>query len=349
MKVIMKNQNLEAIWSLEFWENEAERIELTYWELIKDKLPNVPAAFNLSIGSEHRFEQFIRKLSRKRNIGNLHVGLTSSDLEDNIRCKRLKRSHYFLSGNLDSLHETIQHAVPTFKVKAYTHLIEAGKIGLWERMDPLQETFDNIQKPRFNYKGIGGSIGINHVQEYLGIKQSSLREIISPFCQESKSQTGNHLTELEFAQWIQANAALLMKFCNDMRMMFAFGQARHSAGDVASTAIVSKQTPNPWRWEKASSLLDLLLDMPGQVARIMGNCLLERTLTNQSALNQIFERGTKDFAAIIELISEAWSKTEFMSDIVGEIENAEITMIKLIQEKGIGREEAYRILNTNIK
>ncbi len=337
---------LGKVWSQEYWEKEAERIEMAYWHLVKDKLPNVPAAFNLPIASEHRIEQFVRKLSRKKNIGNLHVGLTSSDLEDNIRNKRLESSYKLLNRRLNELMIDFNSA-PDIRVKAKTHLLDAGVTTIQDRKDLLLDTFQSIYKPIFVSKGIGGSIGQCHVQEFLKINDERLFEIFSS-SQTLKCQTSNHITELEFAQWIQTNAALLIKFCNDMRMMFAFGQARHLPGDVASTAIVSKKTPNPWRYEKASSLLDLLLDIPGQVARIMGNCLLERTLTNQSALNQIFERSTKDFAAIIELISEAWQKTEFISDVTEEKENEEITMVKLIQEKKIGREEAYRIINGNI-
>jgi hypothetical protein len=46
-------KELERIWSLDFWEEEATRIEKEYWQLIKDKVPHVRPPKELH-STEHR-------------------------------------------------------------------------------------------------------------------------------------------------------------------------------------------------------------------------------------------------------------------------------------------------------
>ena len=65
-------ENLQFIWGQDYWNDEAKRIELEYWNLIKDRLPNVPPS-NESVESEHRIEAFVLTLAKGTGLGNLHV------------------------------------------------------------------------------------------------------------------------------------------------------------------------------------------------------------------------------------------------------------------------------------
>ncbi len=338
------NKKLKTIWDQPFWNAQATKIELGYWELIKDKVPNVKPPKELR-PTEHRIEAFVRKLSRKKGIGNLHVGLTSSDLEDNVRTKRLDESikiieqaicTVFVNANLMPVEET--------DLIAYTHLMPAGITNLWDRMAPA--FIARVVPPKPRYKGIGGALGNLHIQKRLGLHDTQL--LIPPIAdsQQWKHQTGDHIYEFEVASWITLTAALYCKIANDYRQMYAFGQAIPKQKDIGSTAIPGK-APNPWRFEKAAGLAKLLFCLPGQVADILADCLLERTLTNQAALNQLFERAFADLLKVCQTLNEAISLTRIV-DQTKLCEDpklhSEEQMLKLVLQ-GIPRELAHKQIN----
>jgi adenylosuccinate lyase len=161
------SNRLKSVWSQKFWDEEAERIELAYWELIEDRVPNARPPKKLR-PTEHRIEVFVRQLSRKHKLGNLHVGLTSSDLEDNIRAKRLEESCFILDEMLAWTFiaiSPIEWGAP--KLIAYTHLMPAGVTDYYHRVAPT--LFAQISVPKITYKGIGGAIGDSKIQGILGL------------------------------------------------------------------------------------------------------------------------------------------------------------------------------------
>ena len=342
-----KKSPLEGIWSEKFWNKEAERIELEYAELLSDSLPETKAPADVK-ETEHRIEKFVRNLIHKTGKGSLHVGLTSSDLEDNIRILREYKSCKYLYDRLRDFwfvfEKSIKEDKTTFIV-ARTHLLPAGFITVEERFRPIIDTaYSAMSRPQFFFKGIGGSLGTRHVQKYLNITDEDLDRIFAHNhirIQDSRSQTGNHLTEMDIANWLSTQAMIFAKLANDVRQMFAFGEAINDSKDVASTAIVQKQFPNPWRWERVSGMAEEIYNLPSLVTRISSSCLLERTLNNQSVLNHSLKNAFEVLEMMLDDAEVALSTLVFTGyDEVME-KNPEIRMIDLMIETGVNREDAY--------
>lgn len=341
-------KEIEKIWSEKYWEKEAERIELKYWEIIKHKIPNVSPPKELE-KTEHRIETFVRSLSRKHRIGNLHVGLTSSDLEDNIRIKRIEECMVMVQSDLGEVYKTIYKITPSKNTLiAYTHLLPASITTFLDRFKPTIVAHVDAKPPIIRHKGIGGAIGDGQAIIQMGIDIKMVNEIIFPdkIMQSFSSQTVNHLTEYNVASWLCFQASLMAKIANDFRQMFAFGQARHTQQDIGSTAIAGKK-PNPWQFERVSGRANLLYELPGRIAKITADCLLERTLTNQSVLNYSFRESFLIFADMIQCLKEAIEKTEIIDqteECKKEQYHSEEQMINLIL-RGLPREEAHKKIN----
>ena len=322
-------KHLEYIWSKEFWEEVAEEIEMRYWNVIKGKIPHAQPP-DVDRNTEHRIEAFIRRMSRKKGEGNLHIGMTSSDLEDNIRILRIYISYHFVSSALNSFYDMLLQYVSerrNKKIIAYTHLLPAGITNIERRMLPTIDSHAHNPVPHIYFKGIKGAIGDRKIQSLMGVSQTELDNIIVSILndvsipchpttiptdiQRYSHQTGDHQTEHEVSSWMCREASLLAKISNDFRQMFSLGQAYHIHKDIGSTAIPNKK-PNPWRYERVSGMAETIYDLPSKMARISANCLLERTLTNQSILNHIFHDSFLIFSKMIEDISKAISCTEII-------------------------------------
>jgi len=343
------NPKLQQIWSDEFWKEEATRIEMDYWKLIKDKIPNVHCVLG-DFPTEHRIEKFVRELSVEKDIGNLHVGLTSSDLEDNVRIKKLEQSLGLIEDKLVEISKTLaDKSTPDKNLVAYTHLIPASTTTLRAKCRSWMEMMGNTGI-NIKYKGIGGAIGDLKIQKLIdgGWNRESENGFIfvGGKCQTYPTQTVNHQTEYDVACKVVWYVACLAKMSNDIRQMFAFGQAKHTQKDIGSTAMAHK-APNPWRYERVSGMAEMLYDLPARVARIASSCLLERTLTNQSVLNHTFKQAFEVLDGVIDDFTEALKLTEFI-DQTKECKNpklhSEEGMLKLIM-KGMPRLLAHQKIN----
>ena len=348
------NPKLQQIWSDEFWKEEATRIEMEYWQIIKKHIPEIHCVLG-DFPTEHRIEKFVRELSVEKDIGNLHVGLTSSDLEDNVRIKRLELSFGLIEDKLTKMVEVMtERGCPDKNMIAYTHLMPASTTTIQRRMLNWGEMLGAVNSIEFIYKGIGGAIGDSEIQKLINGNWDGESENDFIFtgkeCQEYPTQTVNHRTEYTVACAITWYAACLSKISNDIRQMFAFNQAIHTQKDVGSTAMAHK-APNPWRYERISGMAEMLYDLPTRVARVASSCLLERTLTNQSVLNYMFERAFNDLDLMIDDMTDALGKTEFIDQTKlckNPVLHSEEEMLKLIK-KGMPRLYAHKKIHEKYK
>lgn len=339
-------KEIRKIWSEGYWRKEARRIELAYWTLLKDKVPNVKPP-KVAPKTEHRIEAFVRQLSLETDIGNLHVGLTSSDLEDNIRAKRLEDCVILIEELADVLYDQTKARIEDRdkQIIAYTHLMPAGITTIYHRFN--YSLADGYKSP-IVYKGIGGALGDFKIQEKLGLDRNEVNRHIffGKECQETSNQTVTHVTEYEVASWIAWHASTMAKTANNVRQMFALGQAQHSHQDIGSTAIPLKK-PNPWRYERVSGMAEHLYDLPAKVARIASSCLLERTLNNQSVLNHMFEDAFVVLAEMYNDMIMAFRQTEFIDQSKEAKERKYHTEELMLEEvlRGIPRLAAHLKIN----
>ena len=347
----VKQSSLEQIWSDIFWFEQAEAIELQYADLLNSHgVPKIPCP-ELPERTEHRIESFVRSVSHLNNRGEMHTGLTSSDLEENVRIYRLEMSWMVLNNLLNNFWSRFSewYISNDINLKAYTHLMEAGEIGLMQRFRVLKNTYGMIIRPYIMYRGIHGSLGTRHVQKALGISNEELDRLewfrgktIQPFA----SQSSNHITDLDVANWLVAQTAVLAKLANDLRQMFAKGEVYNSHKDIASTAIAQKKHPNPWRWERMSGMAEKIYHLPSIVARTLSSTLLERTLTDQSVLNDVFKDAIFTLNGLIEDATIGLSTLAINKDKEVKIYmlNPEIELAELVK-KGVPRIDAYKQVN----
>lgn len=341
-------KSLSRIWSQKFWNKEAERIEMEYWNLLKDRLPNPPCPTEQEL-TEHRIERFVRELSRKKKIANLHVGLTSSDLEDNIRIKRLEMSARIIGDALFKLYIDLlcPSIIKNVNLIAYTHLLPAGETSFRIRIKPSAFAIFLYQSPKVTYKGIRGALGDMKIQKRLKISQEDLDSIFKgKDIQVCCTQTVNHKTEFDIASWLCFQSSILAKISNDFRQMFALGQVENIQKDIGSTAIAAKK-PNPWRFERVSGMAKTIYGLPSLVAQVASECLLERTLTNQSVLNHSFKEAFEVIFSMIQDLRDA-IKVIKLIDQTKQCKNpklhSEEQMLRLVK-RGLPRETAHKIIN----
>jgi len=342
----MNTNRLQHIWSEKFWNECAEWIENKYFNLLPQNLKNIPNKSPLE-PTNHRIEKFVRELCHKTGRGAYHIGLTSSDLEDNIRTIRIVESYNHISKKLESLTESLAKMLTNKVIRAYTHLLPAGQTTLTNRFAHLLEYQKNIPDPVIHFKGIGGSVGRKHVQKHLKIDVVGFFPPEYAKTQTYCSQTGNHLSEIEITRWISEQTVFLTKLANDLRMMVVFNQIKITEKDVASTALVQKPRPNPWRLERVVGMSNEIFNKFPTVCRAAADCMLERTLTNQSVLNYALKELFLLIESMIRDINEFLQNCEF---IVEEEENdPEIELADLMTEKRIDRRAAYKIINNKHK
>jgi len=348
---MLKNteSNLSKIWSNEFWVETATDIELRYWALIKDKIPRGNFPKKEPIPTEHRIEDFVRRLSKEKNLPNLHVGLTSSDLEDNVRAKRLELSVDYIA---DSLRAIISWGGQSsigqddHQIMAYTHLLPAGQTNIYDRFAPTIDLLQHYRgcRPTPRYRGIRGALGNRHIQYSLCLSDEQLNSIFPGKEQQKYShQASDHQSDYEVACWIVGVGMTITKLANDIRQMFALQQAHYKKDDVGSTALAHK-APNPWRFERVSGMFTSIVNLPAIVATASASCLLERTLTDQSVLNSEFERSFTVLEGMIFDFIDGMKGLVFEERRGIPCPTSEIELLDLVKQ-GKGRLEAHQILN----
>lgn len=328
--------NTEYVWSDKFYEDEAERIEVAYYSLLKNRVPDIPPPRRME-KTEHRIEALVRRISRNVGKGNIHVGLTSSDLEDNIRHMRLFKCNENLEYRLAFLGRIFSVEMPDKKMEAYTHLLPAGETTLLRRLSVGWSAIATKPPPPV-FRGIKGALGDRRIQHRLGIADQDLDNIFPGSVEVSSSQASNKEYDYDVACWLAKITAGLVKTANDIRMMVALGQATIKNNDIGSTALPHKR-PNPWRFERIAGMGEVIFDLPGRVARTIANCLLERTLTDQSLLNHTFKEAYTVLSNIIIDLEHGIKKVEFNSS--SSPFDSEVMMLNFIKE-GIPREEAHK-------
>lgn len=343
-----EQNNLDRIWSEEYWHEEATRIEIAYYNLIKDKIPAGSFPTQEVPPTEHRIEEFVRNLSMNLGIPNLHVGLTSSDLEDNIRIKRLEDSVTELSKRarqVMSTFENISLNANNDLIMAYTHLMPAGKTTVYYRFAPTLDVINQYLNftPVFIYRGIQGAIGDRNIQQLLGLTGEQLNSVFGDKIQQRFShQASDHYTDYQVACWIVGLTSAFVKLANDIRMMFALGQLCYEKDDIGSTALAHK-APNPWRFERIAGMFTSIINLPATIATASANCLLERTLTDQSVLSIEFGRSFVTAMGIINDFEDGLNGLKIIQE-VRPFPDSEIELINSVL-KGHGRLEAHITLN----
>ncbi len=242
----------------------------------------------------------------------LHLGATSTDIEDNADALRIRRALSLIVDKLAALLQEFAAQIETWAntpILAFTHLQPAEPSTLGYRFAGYaQDLLDNYRILRqlsvdVRGKGFKGAVGtaasyvelLNAVQPLADLEPVTGPDKFEQFEQLMSAQLGlpfypvtnQTYPRLQDYRVISALAALgasLYKFAFDLRLMQSpvMGELAESFGkrQVGSSAMPFKR--NPIQSEKIDSLARLLAGQPQVAWQNAANSLLERTLDDSA-------------------------------------------------------------------
>jgi adenylosuccinate lyase len=231
--------------------------------------------------------------------GVLHMGATSTDIEDNADALRLRSGLGLL---LKSLKNTILTLVSKMEethdlpIMAYTHLQPAEPSTMGYRLASYaQDLLEDWQKLKLIYENIRGKgfkgavgtaaaygdlIGVEHFQEFEDLMSNALNLPFYPVTTQTYPRKQDYIVLSALAGLGQS----LHKFAFDMRLLQtpSIGEVSEQFGknQVGSSAMPFKR--NPINAEKIDSLARQLSMYPQIAWQNAANSLLERTLDDSA-------------------------------------------------------------------
>src|SRR3972149_1667009 len=262
---------------------------------------NISRALEIESEIHHDLMAELKTYAEQSPIGGgiLHLGATSTDIEDNADVLRLSASldlilaqlGEFLLAFAPRIEETAE--VP---VMAYTHLQPAEPTTLGYRLasyaqDLLADRADLLRvRAGLRGKGVKGAvgtaaayadlIGLDHLDDFENQLSQRLNLPFYPVATQTYPRKQDYLVVSALA----VIGASLYKFAFDLRIMQSppFGEWSEPFGrkKVGSSAMPFKR--NPIQAEKIDSLARLLSGMPNTAWHNAAHSLLERTLDDSA-------------------------------------------------------------------
>ena len=231
--------------------------------------------------------------------GALHLGATSTDIEDNADVLRLRQSLDLIIAQLSRLLESIVEKIELYAdapLIAFTHLQPAEPSTLGYRLamyaQDLLMDWDHIRRARrqLRGKGFNGAVGTRAAYaDLLGIDRLEEFEtrlsvhLELPFF-EVTGQTYPRKQDYQVVSALAGLGASVYKFAFDLRILQSppIGELSEPFREqqVGSSAMPFKR--NPINAEKINSLARLLAQMPRLAWDNAAHSLLERTLDDSA-------------------------------------------------------------------
>lgn len=231
--------------------------------------------------------------------GALHLGATSTDIEDNADVLRMRQSLDLIIAQLSRLLESIVEKIELYAdapLIAFTHLQPAEPSTLGYRLamyaQDLLMDWDHIRRARrqLRGKGFNGAVGTRAAYaDLLGIDRLEEFEtrlsvhLELPFF-EVTSQTYPRKQDYQVVSALAGLGASVYKFAFDLRILQSppIGELSEPFREqqVGSSAMPFKR--NPINAEKINSLARLLAQMPRLAWDNAAHSLLERTLDDSA-------------------------------------------------------------------
>lgn len=255
-----------------------------------DSNPEVPAS------TGHEVVDLLALFVGATGLVNAHLGLTSSDVIDNVRLMQVNAS-------LDVIHSRLFELVNRFQARldvdedtvGFTHWQPAAPITWSHRMKAWLEPIEMLleRRPQIHAKQFGGPVG----------DARSLRRVVADVKTFEWShfhlgypvnrypiQSSDHLDELAAVNWCCAVAAQVHKIAQDLRFLasrrtIVIGR---KANHVGSSSMPHKT--NPYKWEKVCSCCRSVSTTPAEVWSVLAHNSLERTLDTSWQLKHALQR-----------------------------------------------------------
>jgi len=313
MRKIWSETNKRQLWRL-LWVTLAEaqaEFGLVNSEQLVDLRANidhvdVPRALDIEAETQHDLMAELLVFAEQAPIGKpiLHLGATSTDIEDNADVLRIRQS---LNLILDQLRELLLNLVEKIEtwadtpIIAFTHLQPAEPTTLGYRFgiyaQDLLQDLQNLHSLHQHLRGKGfkGAVGSSAAYaELIGVKnlpyfEQRLSDLLDLPFYEITTQVYPRKQDLETANTLAGLGCSLHKFAFDLRILQSpeIGEWSEpfSNKQVGSSAMPFKR--NPIQAEKIDSLARLLAQMPRLAWDNAAHSLLERTLDDSANRRQM--------------------------------------------------------------
>lgn len=272
---------------------------------IENQAENIDIAKALEIEKEiyHDLMSEIRVFADQAKIGGgkIHLGATSTDIDDNAELLRINLALDIVENKLKTILKSFALQIEKHKklvCMGYTHLQPAEPTTVGYRFAIYaQDLLNDLRlfyyfRKNLKAKGIKGAVGTSASYERLlkGKKLDAFglsREVMSELGLVETTvnyQTYQRKIDFHLTLILASIAQSLHKFCFDLRLMQSpnFGEwsEPRSAKRVGSSAMPFKR--NPDKAEKVCSLARYISTLPNVAWNNAANTLLERTLDDSA-------------------------------------------------------------------
>lgn len=366
------DQTIDHIWSMQEWEATAQALWLKInavqrasgWKAASKKIKNL----KLSVNTGHEVIDALNRLINSTGLVNLHAGLTSSDIVDNVRLIQIVRSRYRLANLIDDVIGTLKPStLDESTCLGYTHWQAASLTTVGHRFtfyaDRLQLAADAMRQP-VRQKTLGGAVGDGRAlriilgeKGYQRLTSKPLLDKPTPLVvsQLSSIQSSDYTEELQYAHCLSLTAAVVHKLALDMRFLMHTGEIKlgRSPSYRGSSSMPHKN--NPSEFERVCALARLVQDAYRVAFDCMAHNGLERTLDNSAALKVALPQASRHLAFILGQLAGLVPRLKLdhsaMARLLtdnGTAATSELRMAKLIKE-GKTRVEAYEEVWEQVK
>lgn len=315
-------QEINAIWSdptirhnaFQLWERHLHWLASLGWDqAYRKSQPSLLGDTRPSSG--HEVVDLLTEFIEETGYVNAHIGLTSSDIIDNVRLMQVQKSLAVLSGGLVllKLHINERFNFPNLDTVGFTHWQPAAPISWGHRAHAWMNPIDRLASmvPPISAKKFGGPVGDSASTKLL-VSQEKLDD--NPFdwsyfdldhpSNPYPLQSTDHTCEIAAINWVCAIAAQLHKIALDMRVLASHGllQLKFPEGHAGSSSMPHKL--NPHKWEKVCSICRSISTTQQEVWAVAAHNSLERTLDGSWQLKTSLVRAFDGLAyVILEFVS----------------------------------------------
>ena len=245
----------------------------------------------------HEVVDLLGQFISATGLVNAHLGLTSSDIIDNVRLMQVNDSLIEIRFGVVAFISEIQLVLDVeTQTTGFTHWQPAAPVTWRKRVLSWTEPLDILlaSRPEIHAKEFGGPTG----------DAASLRLILGDGYRgfdwsliglqgpqnRFPIQSSDHLDEMAAVNWACAVAAQLHKIALDLRFLASRGTIRISRAEGHAGSSSMPHKTNPYKWEKVCAITRSISTTQAELWAVMANNSLERTLDGSWQIKHALER-----------------------------------------------------------
>ena len=335
--------------SFQLWEAHLEWLhKLGFKDALRQEVQGVCSAASFG----HEVVDLLSQFVCSTGYVNAHLGLTSSDIIDNVRLMQVDAAITRLDQKASEVAHCLRQLDSLTKTVGFTHWQPAAPICWSQRVDawfaPISLIRGNL--PIIHAKQFGGPVGDSASLEIvLGDWPEYQNFDWMPFGLEQPEnrtplQSSDYLDETAAINWCCALAAQLHKIAQDLRFLASQGLVRIITGVAGSSSMPHKV--NPYKWEKVCSICRSVSSTQSEIWSVMAQNSLERTLDGSWQIKALLRRCFEGLALALDefcavrMTNNVQLDTEMLIRLHDQLSTDEV-LTRRVVEGGESRWAAY--------